>query len=251
MRVWNTREADVAGTAAETPFIRRPFEGPRMTLKASGEGDLQVSDRWGGGVGWFAHPDEAMQRASHALATDAGVYVVDPVDAPDVDDLVADLGEVAGVVVLLDRHKRDAAAVATRHDVPVYVPTWMSGVAGELDARVERLGGELPGTAYEVRRLVNNRFWQEAFLYDGSTLVVPEALGTSHYFLAGEERVGVHPMLRLTPPTRLRDLRADRLLVGHGAGLHDDAGAAIEDAVDNSRRRTPSLWLRTLREFVG
>jgi len=60
--------------------------------------------------------------------------VFDPVDAPGVDDLLADLGTVAGVVVGLDRHKRDSAAIATRHDVPVYVADWMTGVAEEIDA---------------------------------------------------------------------------------------------------------------------
>ncbi|WP_166377168.1 hypothetical protein [Halorubrum sp. BOL3-1] len=42
-------------------------------------------------------------------------------------------GDVAGVVVLQDRHTRDAAAVARRHGVPVFVPEWMSLTREKLD----------------------------------------------------------------------------------------------------------------------
>lgn len=212
---------------------------------------MREIDRWEGGAGWIAYPEETMQRASHVLATDAGVFLVDPVDAEGVDDLAASFGDVSGVVVSLDRHKRDAAAIARRHGVPVHVPSWMDGVEDELDAPTERLGGAIPGTDYEVRRLVNNRLWQEAFLYDGSTLLVPEALGTIDYFRTARERLGVHPMLRMTPPTRLRDLSADRLLVGHGAGLTENVGPAVSDAVDNARRRAPGLLIENIRHFLS
>ncbi len=106
-----------------------------MSLKQSGPAtDWTAVDRWDRGVSWIAYPDEPMQRASHVLSTDAGVFVVDPVDAEGIDDLFAEFGDVVGVVLLLDRHKRDCAAVATRHGVPVYVPDWMSGVEDDLAA---------------------------------------------------------------------------------------------------------------------
>jgi len=79
--------------------------------------------------------------------------VFDPVDAPGVDDPLADLGTVAGVVVGLDRHKRDSAAIATRHDVPVYVADWMTGVAEEIDAPVERFGSRLADSGFEAFRI--------------------------------------------------------------------------------------------------
>nr|WP_255195690.1 hypothetical protein [Halorarius litoreus] len=85
-----------------------------MPVKELGAGTATEIDRFGGGVGWLAHPDETMRRASHALATDEGVFLVDPVDAEGVDALVADLGEVAGVVVLLEYHARDAERITTR-----------------------------------------------------------------------------------------------------------------------------------------
>ncbi|MFB6081509.1 MAG: hypothetical protein ABEJ67_01680, partial [Halanaeroarchaeum sp.] len=82
-----------------------------MPFREGGDAaDPRVVDEWDAGVGWQAHPEETMQRTSHALAVDGDVWVIDPVDAEGVDDLVSDLGDVVGVVVLLDRHQRDADA---------------------------------------------------------------------------------------------------------------------------------------------
>jgi hypothetical protein len=219
-----------------------------MPMKGSGTAaDYRVVDRWDGGVGWIAYPDERMQRASHALATDAGVWVCDPVDVPDLDDLLAEFGEVRGVVVQLDRHLRDAATVANRHDVAVYVPEWFDGVEADLDAPTERLGGRLPDTGYEVRQVVDNRAWQEAALWDGETLVVPEAVGTVEYFTTGQRRLGIHPALRLKPPRRaLGSFSPGRVLCGHGAGIEEGAATALEEALSWGRRTAPRLYAEAL-----
>jgi len=223
-----------------------------MPLKG-GRADLREIDRWDGGLGWIAYPDERMQRASHALRTDEGVWVIDPVDAPGVDDLLDDLGEVVGVALCLDRHKRDAAAVADRHDVPVAVPGWMDGVASALDIRVERIGGELGESGYRVRRVRDASLppWQEAALYDGETLLVAEAVGTAGFFRAGDERLGVHPMLRPIPPRdALGDCTPERILVGHGQGVFEDATPALRDALAGARRRIPAAYAKMIREMV-
>jgi hypothetical protein len=227
-----------------------------MSMKGSGTAaDWQEIDSYEaetGGVGWIAYPEERMQRASHALATDDGVYVVDPVDVPNLDDLLADHGEVAGVVVLLDRHKRDAAAVARRHDVPVCLPATMAGLADDLDAETEVVRRELGDSGFAVHEVLDNALWTEAALFhegDG-TLVVPEAVGTCDYFLTSGERLGVHPALRLTPPKRLRRFEPERVLVGHGAGVLDDAAAALEDAVTGARGRAPRLYAKAFRSFL-
>jgi len=209
-------------------------------------------DRWNGGVGWIAHPDETMRRASHVVETEGGSWVIDPVDTEGLDDLLGEFDEVAGLVILLDRHKRDAATVANRHGVSVYVPSFMDGVASELDAPVERFEGELEGTGYCLYELVNNRFWQEAALYneDSGTLFVPEAVGAAEYFLAGDEDIGVHPMLRLRPPRALRRFRPKRIMVGHGEGVSEDATESLREALDNSRRNAPALYLGTLKGML-
>ena len=224
-----------------------------MSMKGSGEAsDWREIDRFDGGVGWIAYPDEGMQRASHALAAGDDVWVVDPVDTPELDDLLAEFGTVRGVVLLLDRHKRDCATIARRHDVPVWVPATIDGVEDELEAPVERFRHELPDSGYAVHEVVSNRFWQEALLFDRDrgVLVVPEAVGTTEYFLAGDERLGVHPLLRLTPPSALARLRPERILVGHGTGIHDDATAALRDAIDGSRVRAPRLAFENVRSLL-
>jgi len=220
--------------------------------RTNATGEWREIDRFAGGVGWIAEPDERMQRASHALVAGDGVWVVDPVDVSGLDDLLADLGTVRGVVVLLDRHTRDAAAVARRHGVPVWVPDFFDGVAGDLDAPVERFGHELADTGYVAREVVNSRLWQEASLLDRDrgVLVVPEAVGTAEYFLAGDERLGVHPMLRLAPPSVLSALDPERVLVGHGTGVHDAAAQALADALQGSRTRTPALAVKTVRSVL-
>lgn len=225
-----------------------------MPMKAEGAGDPRTVQRWDDGVAWVAHPEETMERASQALAVDGDVWLVDPVDADGVGELYADLGEVVGVVVGLDRHKRDAAAFADRHDVSVYVPSWMRrSVEDDLRAPVETFDDRLPGTDYRAIRVLNNRFWKEVALYDGDggTLVVPEAVGTAEYFLASGERLGVHPMLRGLPPrSALGGLRPERVLTGHGGGVATDGADALADALSGSRRRMPGLYAKTVRGML-
>lgn len=220
-----------------------------MPMKGSGEAALTIVDRFESGVGWIAYPDESMRRASHAVESDGKLWIVDPVDAPGLDDILEEYAEPAGVVVLLDRHKRDSAAVANRHDVPVYVPQWMSGVADDLDAPTERFDGRLAG--FDAVRLIDNPLWQEAVLFDGETLVVSEALGTVEYFRAPDETLGVHPMLRAFPPKRLRGYDPDRLLVGHGEGVFEDVGRTIRSAVDGARKTAIPMYLKNAGELLG
>lgn len=197
-------------------------------------------DRWEDGVGWLAHPEEIMERASHALDTDAGVWLVDPLDGDGVDDLVMEYGTVEGVVVLSNHHTRDAASFGRRHGVAVHLPDAMRGVADSLDAPVVRVTDRLPGTDYEVREVAIGSNWYEFALYDGETLVVPESVGTADYIRVGDERLGVMILRRLTPPRgTLGRLSPERILVGHGAGIFEDAEAALADALVNARRRFP------------
>jgi hypothetical protein len=228
-----------------------------MTSQDDTRAAYREIDRWDRGVGWIGRPDEKMQRASHALVGDeGGVWVIDPVDARGLDDLLAEFGDVVGVVVGLDRHKRDAARVANRHDVPVYIPEWMSGVAAKLDAPVERFAGTLGESGYEAFTIRDASFppWQEVGLYhrENGTLVIPEAVGTVSFFCAPGERLGVHPMLRPVPPRdALSGFAPDRILVGHGAGVTTDAAAALRDALDGARRNLPGAYGKALKELLS
>ncbi|GAB3028996.1 hypothetical protein [Natronobiforma cellulositropha] len=219
------------------------------------EGSLREIEVFDGGFSWIAHPDETMQRASHALAANGEVWVVDPVDAAGLDDHLAELGPVAGVVVCLDRHKRDAAALAKRHDCPVYLPEFFDGVAEDLPAEtpIGRFESELGETGIEAHIVRDSRFWQEVALYDPAhrTLLVPESVGTAAYFRTGNERLGVHPMRRAFPPRdALEPFVAEpgrpleRVLVGHGPAVTRGARVALREALSGSRRRLPRLYAK-------
>jgi hypothetical protein len=207
--------------------------------------DYREIDGWDGGVGWIAHPDETMRRASHALETEDGVWLVDPLDAEGVDELVSGYGEVAGVVLLSNYHTRDADVFAERHGVSVHLPGDMEGIAEDLNAPVERVevDGKLGGYGL-IEVASRGSLWQEYALYDGETLVVSESVGTAPYFCVGDERLGVPLIVRLTPPRGpLGGLEPGRVLSGHGAGIEEDAAEALEDALTNSRRRFPRAVL--------
>lgn len=230
-----------------------------MSFKGSGSAAVHEIDRYERGVGWIAYPEEGMERASHAIAVpneegEPDVWVFDPVDGEGVDELLSELGTVAGVVLGLDRHKRDATALAHRHDVPVFIPEWMTGVARELDAPVERFGSRLADTGFRTIRVRNSSIppWQEVAFFDGETLIVSEALGTAEFFCAPGERLGVHPLLRAIPPRgTLGGFDPDRILVGHGEGIAEEAAVALRDALAGSRRNAPRVYVSALRSFLG
>ena len=228
-----------------------------MEMKGDDPGTIHEIDRWDGGAGWMAHPEEEMRRASHALVGDDGkVWVTDPEDTPDLDDFLADLGDVAGTVVCLDRHTRDADAIADRHDVPVYVPDWMDRAPPKLDGPVRRFGDELGDSGYRAFKVFDSRVppWQEVGLYrpDDGTLYVPESVGTAPFFLGRGERLGVHPMRRPLPPRRaLNSVSPERVLCGHGTGVFEGATDALRQAVDQSRRKLPSAYARAFRAILS
>jgi hypothetical protein len=212
----------------------------------------RVVDEWDDGVGWLAHPDDPMERVSHAVRADDGVWLFDPVDAPGVDDLLADLGAVAGVAVLSSYHARDADAFATRHGVAVHAPWWMDRVAERVDAPIERYHAGPGDSGFEIRRFEPLTIWQEAVAYhpEDGTLVVPDLLGTSDGFAVGDRRVGVTLPCRLVPPRELAALDPERILFGHGPGVFDGAGAALDEALANARSGLPRALVTQLGTYL-
>lgn len=189
--------------------------------------DVRFCDDMGvHGFSWVV--DEAMERASHALAAGGRVWLVDPVDHPEAMARVATLGTPVAVVQLLDRHNRDCAAIARRLGIP----------HGKVPPSV-------PDSPFEVIELRRWSIWQEIALWwpETRTLVVPEAVGTSPYYVVGRGALGVHPLDRPWPPRRaLGHFVPDHLLVGHGEGLHGPAAAdALRFALADSRRGIVSM----------
>ena len=79
------------------------------------------------------------------------------------------------------------------------------------------------------------------------TLLCADALGTLPFFRAGDEAIGVHPLLRLVPAARTRAVELERVLVGHGAGLDANAAPAVREAIATApRRRLPRAWLAAI-----
>jgi hypothetical protein len=166
--------------------------------------------------------DEAMLRSSHALATEAGVWLVDPVDDAEALRAVGALGPPAGVVQLLDRHGRDGEAVAARLGVPHL-----------------RLPAALPDSPFQVLRVVDFPGWRELALWwpEPRALVVAEAVGTGRVYTLGAAPAGMHFLLRPWPPAALRGFVPDHLLPGHGRPLHGrEAADGLRAAYARARR---------------
>lgn len=190
------------------------------------------------GFGWIAAEPRSLERTSHALIAADGVWVIDPVDAGGIEERIRALGTPRGVLMLLDRHRRDCEAMARRFSVPVY-ETPFDGV---------------PGSPFSFVAVLRNRVWREVALWwpERRVLVCPEAVGTAPLFCAPGERLAVHPALRLVPPRRqLAGLEPEHLLVGHGEGLHGEvATPALREALACARRTAPGWAAHRLRAAI-
>jgi hypothetical protein len=190
---------------------------------------VRTCDAGDTGFGWIADDPPWLERTSHALAVGGEVWLVDPVDFPGLDERVYGLGRPRGVLQLLNRHERDGAAIARRLGVSLSVnPT------------------ALPETPFEVVPIPATPGWRETALWwpERRTLVVAEAVGTARHYLAPGRALGVHPLLRIVhPPRALLAFDAAHLLVGHGAGLHEDVPERLRHAVLHARREIPRLLL--------
>jgi glyoxylase-like metal-dependent hydrolase (beta-lactamase superfamily II) len=192
----------------------------------------QFCDEFDGGFGWIA--EEFMQRCSHVLLEDGRVWVIDPVDGDGVEERIRAAGTPAGVIQLLDRHNRDCATLAARLGVRHHVVPQGS------------LG---PFACIAIR---NSHSWNEVALWwaDPSVLVCADVLGTARYYKAGNERLAVHPLLRVRPPRQqLGALQPDAILCGHGEGVLENAGAALREALSTSRRRIPGQFASAVRAW--
>jgi hypothetical protein len=189
-------------------------------------------------VGWI-HPEPRwMERAGHAVRSDGQVWVMDPPDGDGVEKRIRALGEPAGVVQLLDRHPRDCEQLAERLGVPLHVVPMTP----------------IEGAPFEVVSVVRWPGWKECALWfpKQRTLVCADVLANAPGYTAPSEPVGVHPFLRLRPPSSLRRFEPLHLLLGHGEGLHGDGTAeTIAKAMRHPWLRTPELAVRRAGMLIG
>lgn len=197
---------------------------------------MRLCDETEWGFGWLQ--EERLQRTSHALRAEGRVWLFDPVDSPGVEERIRALGEPAGVIQLLDRHGRDCAALAERLGVPLH----------------EMPFDGVPGAPFVPVPIVQRRLWREVALWwpDEHVLLCGDALGTVRYFVAPGELLGVHPLLRVTPPKALARFAPRHVLCGHGEGVHgDEAAPALAEALTTARRRLPRAWRYGWRRAKG
>ncbi len=130
------------------------------------------------GFGWISPKPGWMARASHALATDGDVWLIDPVDFDGLDDRLRSLGDPTGVLQLFGRHHRNCASIAARLGVRhLVVPETV------VDSPFETIPiTGLPG------RQETALWWAEK-----RTLIVAEAVGTAAYYRAHGQPLGILP----------------------------------------------------------
>lgn len=188
------------------------------------------------GITWTIE-DEPMTRSWHALAAGEEVWLVDPLEQGDTVARAQELGRVAGVIQLLDRHNRDGEKIAEGLGVPLH-----------------KLPESIEGSPFETFRLTWSRIWKEVALWwpERKALVVAEAVGANETFTVGEDPLGVHIGLRLLPPRRLAAYSPEHLLLGHGR-VRSGPGTADElhRAIARSRRDTPRLLAKVPGMLLG
>ena len=191
---------------------------------------LRFSDEFEHGFGWHLE-GERLRRTSHAVRAGEGVWLTDVVDGPGIDERIGALGEPAAVVQLIDRHKRDCAAVAERLGIALHVTPFT----------------DVPRAPFVVLPIARRMLWREiAIWFPGERILVcGDALGSLSYFRARGEPFGVHPLLRLAPPRRaLAGLEPEHILFGHGEGVHGpEVAPALREALATARRRLPRALL--------
>lgn len=167
-----------------------------------------------------------MRRSAHALRAVDAVWLIDPFEDEMALSAAAELGRPAGVIQLLDRHNRDCAKIAQRFEVPLL-----------------KLPQAVAGSPFAPVTVVNRPWWHETALWwaERRALIVAEAVGTVPAFALGRP-LGVHPMLRLTPPRgALTRYSPEQILVGHGPMLPSGGAAAIQQALSAAVTDIPRL----------
>ena len=180
--------------------------------------------------------DEFLGRCSHALVDNGRVWAIDAVAGVGVEERIRSAGEPAGVVQLLDRHNRDCGALAER-----------------LGVEHHAVPHSIPDSPFEFLVVRDGRFWNEVALWwpERRVLACADALGTARYYRARGEQLAVHPLLRFLPPRRqLAGVCPQRILCGHGEGIHDGAETELREALRTARGLIPAQVAASARAWL-
>lgn len=219
-----------------------------MVIKIDELREAEFIDEWKKGFSWIAKPEEDMVRTSHAFQDD-GVYLVDPLDAENLDKKLNEYGEVKGIIVLFDRHLRDSEELAEKYGCPVYIPEWLEK---SIDAKEIKFEDKVPGTDWRLIDAVDTLTGREAGLYHekSGTLIVADALGTVDMFCGRGEKLGLNPLYRLNPPKNLLKFDVDRIFCGHGKGIQKNTESTLKDTLSEARRKTFSAYFKAVKSMI-
>lgn len=219
-----------------------------MAMKVEEKVDAEFIDEWENGFGWIARPEEDMVRTCHAFEDD-GIFLVDPLDAENLDEKLEDYGEVKGIIVLFDRHQRDSEQLAEKYGCPIYVPEWLEP---KIDVDAKPIKMKIPGTDWELIETVNTFTGREAGLYNEKTgtLIVADALGTVNFFKGRNEKLGLNPLYRLSPPKDLLKYEVERIFCGHGRGIQENSQEILEETLNKARRKATSAYFNAVKSMI-
>lgn len=202
-------------------------------------------------VSWRPAGEGPMDRTSHALVVDGSVWLVDPIDADGLDEMLSELGSPAGAVITFKRHQRDARLIAARLGVGV----WADASLGSLGDGAQSFSERVPGTPLVSIPLPGRglrRWWHEGAIHwpEAGLVVVGESVGNPPYYLLDGELLGLHPLRRGQPPPELAGLDVDQVLCGHGDGVAHSASRVLSELIGNGPGRRSWFWMfRTFRAY--
>lgn len=207
-----------------------------------------IHGRFTHGFAWMPMPDHFMRRSSTALAVDGKIWLIDPLKMDGIEREIAALGEPAGVISTVGWHDRDVDWFAALYGVKVFGARWLRNKL--FASPMTRVDGEVPETPFQLidtsmRGVM--AWWTEAAVWwpEQRVLVTGDCVGSAPYFMPSGERLGVHPVVRLSPPAKLAALEPRRLFFGHGEGVGDGgmgASALLSRALTTARSERWAAW---------
>jgi Metallo-beta-lactamase superfamily len=183
---------------------------------------------------WSIHDDRIDYiSASHAVASDEGTVLVDPLRLTD--EAFAELGDVTAICLTTSEHQRASWHYRRTLGATVYAPALSKQVEEEPDGRYGE-GDELPGGLRPIFT-PGAGTTQHTFLLErnGGIAFVPDYLvrppGRDVMVIPEEYAQDVDEAQR-TVVEKLLGLNFEILCLGHGTPVTEDAQAAVRRALE-------------------
>lgn len=189
---------------------------------------------------WHTYdPGVKAELFSTGLATEAGVYLIDPIPvSSDLLSAALDGGAVCGIVITNANHRRNAAAAARAAGVPLYAHadagleaehTIISAASGD-----EQLGGV---EAISIRGAADGEIALHRRDAHGGTLVVGDAVinAGSYGFTLLPPKYCTNPKQLPKSLAKLLHYEFERILFAHGTPILKHGRARLAELLDGHR----------------